>query len=169
MTPEFPGDVVKEENPNSKSFGTGGGKTSGIGNEGLTGSTKPVDLQSWQRMATEQEKMRKSAEQLEAALKMMQLPTGELKSSVDSMRKVEQQLRDANVQGLKAEQVVLMHKLNNTYRALTGTTAVTFDPTLQLPDEMRQQILDARSTKFQAEYEELVEDYFKSLSEAVAK
>ena len=62
-----------------------------------------------------------------------------------------------------------MHKLNNTYRALTGSTTISFDPTLQLPDEMRQQILDARSTKFQAEYEELVEDYFKSLSEAVAK
>jgi hypothetical protein len=161
--------VVKEENPNSKSHGTGGGKASGFGNEGLTGSTKPVDMQQWQRMATEQEKMRKSAEQLETALKLMQLPTGELKSSIDSMRKVEQQIKDANVQGLKTEQVVLMHKLNNTYRALTGTTTVTFDPTLQLPDEMRQQILDARSTKFQAEYQELVEDYFKSLSEAVAK
>lgn len=161
--------VIKEENPNSKSFGTGGGKTSGIGNEGLTGSTKPADLAQWQRMATEQEKMRKSAEQLEAVLKMMQLPTGELSSSIDSMRKVEQQIKDVNVQGLKAEQVVLMHKLGNTYKALTGTTTVTFDSTLQLPDEMRQQILDARSTKFQAEYQELVEDYFKSLSEASAR
>lgn len=161
--------VVEEENPNTKSHGTGGGKASGFGNEGLTGSTKPVDMQSWQRMATEQEKIRKNAEQLEMALKMLQLPTGELKASIDAMRRVEQKVQDADVQGLKTEQVVVMHKLNNTYRALTGTTTVSFDSTMQLPDEMRQQILDARSTSFQPEYQELVEDYFKSLSEAVTK
>ena len=58
---------------------------------------------------------------------------------------------------------------SQTYRALTGTTTITFDPTLQLPEEMRQQILDARSTKFQPEYQELVEDYFRSLSEAAVR
>lgn len=161
--------VVEEENPNSKSHGTGGGKTSGIGNEGLTASTKPVDLEAWQRMATEQEKIRKSAESLEVALKMLQLPTGELKASIDGMRRIEQHLKDANIQALKTEQVVVMHKLNNSYRALTGTTTVTYDPTLQLPDEMRQQVLDARSTSFQPEYQELVEDYFRSLSEAALR
>ncbi len=161
--------TVKEEDPTSKSFGTGGGKSGGFGQEGLQGKADAVRQDQWKRMGQQQAQARQNAQQLFAAASSMNLPTGELQGAIELMRAIENDIANNDYEALKRDQALLQQKLGQTIKAASGATTVSGDAAQRLPTDLQKEVLDARDSVIQPEYQPLIDDYFKALSEAVVK
>ena len=85
---------VKDSDTKSQGGATGGGKLSGIlSGEGLRGPPPPPSNQNAPRLAAQQAKIRQQAEALALKLRQYKLPSGDLEASVQSMRRLEDALK----------------------------------------------------------------------------
>ena len=157
---------VEEENPLSRSGATGGGKQSGYGEEGFSGTAPARDERALEEMAMKQFRIKANAENLKAALSLIYLPAGDLDRGLLLMKQAEEEIKNMDFKNLPETQKKILHSLKNTYHSVTGNAYIQADPQMNMPVELKREILAAGSEDYPKEYEKLVSEYFKAISRA---
>jgi len=166
LTPDafLPGEI-KDESKEPPGGATGGGKVSGAGSEGMEGPIPPEVSRQMQRLATQQAQIRNKAERVVADFKVMHYPPNDLQQAVSDMRSVEVNLQSGRYQNVLRKKEVLLKGLRKTKMFLEGEVLITRDRSIGLPSYLQDEILDSMAAPPPKGYEDLLRNYYRSLSE----
>jgi hypothetical protein len=154
---------VKDSDKSSQGGATGGGKLSGTGAEGLRGPPPPQTMQKLPRLADSQAKIRQEAESLAMKLRKYQLPTGELETSINAMKKLETSARRGDGLGVRRAFSQALDALGDAKQSVRAETGLQRERT-KLPEWYRDEIKTGLSDGVPKGYEEMVSEYFKVLA-----
>ena len=161
---------VEEENPNSKAKATGGGKQSGQGGEGgMQGTAPPRNELGMRSLARKQEDLKRNTERIYSQAMLLYLPTGELDTSVLLMQQAMKALQAGDLPGFKSLQTQIVHSLVATLAPGQGRSTVQLDPMLKMPNDMKDEIYNAKNERIPAEYEGMVSEYYKAIAGAATE
>ena len=155
--------TVEDTSKDAQGGASGGGKQSGVGDEGLIGVTPDQDPDVKERLAGNQGELRQRAEALLRKLGKRQLPTGDLREALNKMtlmRKLQAGGNENEVRKLKKE---IAGALRNAQIALVLSINAG-------REKVKQQKLQNFTVKYQekekvpAEFQDCVSGYFKALA-----
>lgn len=81
------------------------------------------------------------------------------------MNRVQSDLDNFRYQNALRRRGITLSALNKTRQLLTGQVDITVDSTSNMPKRIRDDISDAMKAKLPAEYSEVLQKYFRRLSE----
>jgi|GEM_PF-1086465 len=156
--------TVEDKSKDASTGSTGGGKQSGVGDEGLTGVTPDQDSDIAQRLGGNQSELKQKAQALLRRLNEKGLPSGEVQEALRKIAAYEQVVKQGEGVAAKRLKGEIVGALKNARGALEQTLKADYEKV------SRQKLQDFRSRhqeqeKIPAGYEDTVGLYFKSLSE----
>ena len=143
---------------------TGGGKASGAGAGGLEGPVPPQVKAKLKNAAIKQAELRNKAEKINAQFKVMRWPTT-FEETVKEMKLVEADLEDGRYQSVLRRRPIILKNLKGTRTFLNEQVRINKDYSSSLPKYLQDEILDATQGGTPRGYEQLLKDYFKSISQ----
>jgi len=155
--------TVEDTSKDAQGGASGGGKQSGIGDEGLIGVTPDQDPDIKQRLAGTQGELRQRAEALLRKLGKRELPTGELREALNKMAKLQNLQTKGNEMQIKQLKREIAGALRNAKIALVLSINAG-------QEKVKQQKMQNFTVKYQekekvpAEYQDCVSGYFKALA-----
>ncbi len=166
LTPEpFQKGQVADKSTDPAGGATGGGKLSGAGAEGLEGPLPPPAKQQLKRLAGRHAQLLNRAERMRAAFKVTDYSNFQFLRAITLMNRVQGDLDNFRYQNALRRRPVTLSALRRTHQLLTGRIDVTTDSTANMPKHIRDDIADAMKAKLPAEYREVLQKYFRKLSE----
>ena len=154
--------TVEDKSKDAQGGASGGGKQSGLGDEGLTGVTPEQDQDISQRLAGNQGELKQRTQALLKKLSDRNLPTGNLREALEKMRQIEQGGIDGGVD---------IRRARNEMAAALRNAKTALDTSVKSEEEkLKQRKHQAFTVKFEqqekvpAGYEEYVGRYFKALA-----
>ena len=154
--------TVEDKSKDAQGGASGGGKQSGIGDDGLTGVTPEQDQDINQRLSGNQGELRQRTQALLKKLSDRNLPTGDLREALEKMRQVEQGGINGGVD---------IKRVRNEMASSLRKARTALDTSLKSEEEkLKQRKHQAFIVKFEqqekipAGYEEYVGRYFKALA-----
>jgi len=156
--------TVDDKSKDPTGGSTGGGKQSGVGDEGLTGVTPDQDSDINQRLGGNQSELKQKAQALLRRLNDKGLPSGEVQEALRKIAAYEQVLKRGDGVEARRLKTEIVDSMKNAKTALEQTLKADYEKV------SRQKLQDFRSRhqeqeKIPAGYEDTVGLYFKSLSE----
>ena len=156
--------TVDDKSKDATGGSTGGGKQSGVGDEGLTGVTPDQDSDISQRLGGNQSELKQKAEALLRRLNDKGLPSGEVQDALRKIAAYEQVVKRGDGVEARRLKTEIVESMKNARSALEQTLKSDYEKI------SRQKLQDFRSRhqeqeKIPAGYEDTVGLYFKSLSE----
>jgi hypothetical protein len=155
--------TVEDTSKDAQGGASGGGKQSGIGDEGLIGVTPDQDPDIKQRLAGTQGELRQRAEALLRKLGKRELPTGELREALNKMAK----LQSLQTKGNEIEVKQLKREIAGALRNAKIALVLSINAG---QEKVKQQKMQNFTVKYQekekvpAEYQDCVSGYFKALA-----
>jgi hypothetical protein len=166
LTPEpFSKGDIHDTSPESAGGATGGGKTSGAGNEGLEGPVPPDIQRRMGSLAGKQAQLRNKAEGVKAALAVKNYDSFALQQAIDGMRRVQRDILAGRYSSALRQKDVIVDNLKDTKMLLGGEVKIRQDASPSVPNEVRKDVLDALDKPMPAGYEEYLKKYYERLSE----
>ncbi|MDY7011008.1 MAG: hypothetical protein SVV80_09695 [Planctomycetota bacterium] len=166
LTPEpFQKGQVSDSSGEPGGGATGGGKLSGAGSEGLEGPLPPPVKQQLKRLAGKHAQLLSRAQRLQAAFKVTDYSNFQFLHAVTLMNRLQGDLDNFRYRNALRRRGVTLSALKQTRQLLTGQIDVTTDSTAEMPKKIRDDISDAMKSKLPAEYSEILQKYFRTLSE----
>ena len=154
--------TVDDKSKDAQGGASGGGKQSGIGDDGLTGVTPEQDQNISQRLAGNQGELKQRTQALLKKLSDRNLPTGDLREALEKMQQIEQGGINGGVD---------IRRVRNDMAAAMKNAKTALDSSIKSEEEnMKQRKHQAFTVKFEqqekvpAGYEEYVGRYFKALA-----
>ena len=161
----FENATVMELDNKTPSESTGGGKRSGMGPEGFTGRP-PLTLQNkLNRLAEQQAGIRQRAEKLDNQLNNLYLAPKELKSSVEAMKEIEQDLKEFRLTKVLEKQRQSIKDLRTIQKAITDPLSSFAERKKQQRQKDTQAVETVQEEQFPPQYAEALNLYFRSLAE----
>ncbi len=148
---------------------TGGGKLSGSGQEGLEGHTPAEIPGQMKRLAGKQASIINRAERIAANFKTGEYTSFRMKQAITLMNRVKNDLDDGRYRNALRARKVTIQALRQTQMMIGKKLEVTEDSSNAMPKYVRDNIAAARGGKLPAEYREMLEQYYRRLSERVGK
>ncbi|NLE66378.1 MAG: DUF4175 domain-containing protein [Lentisphaerae bacterium] len=165
LTPQpFEPGRVEDSSGKDEGGATGGGKLSGYAAAGLRGTPPSAAPGRLPRLAENQVRLRQDAEAANARLRAWRLPTGDIENSIAEMRKAEQSLQRRDGLGLRQAHARVLDALRESRDAIRNETGLRRER-MNLPDWVRGEILGGGRDPVPRGFEQLVADYFKTLSQ----
>lgn len=157
---------LKQEGQNDPNGSTGGGKKAGAGRIGLQGGTPPPDMaKDMGRLSAKQAGLREKAEQVAQKLDTAGVSTKRLNEAIELMKSVEKDLVDRRYDDAARKRRDALQKLRTSLGAdLDPTTAARLKRALDLPPQLRNELLQSADEGYPAGYEGLLKSYYKALS-----
>lgn len=155
--------TVEDTSKDAQGGASGGGKQSGIGDEGLIGVTPDQDPDIQQRLGGTQGELRQRAEALLRKLGKRELPTGELREALNKMPK----LQTLQTKGNEIEVKQLKREIAGALRNAKIALVLSINAG---QEKVKQQKMQNFTVKYQekekvpAEYQDCVSGYFKALA-----
>jgi len=143
---------------------TGGGKASGAGAGGLEGPIPPQVSAKLKNAAIKQAELRNKAEKINAQFKVMRWPTT-FEETVKEMKLAEVDLEAGRYQSVLRRRPIILKNLKGTRTFLKEQIRINRDYSSSLPKYLQDEILDATQGGTPRGYEQLLKDYFKSISQ----
>ncbi len=166
LTPDpFEEGSVDDQSSETATGSTGGGKLSGMGEEGFQGPIPPPLQQKLQRMALQQQQLIDAARHLDYGLKKYRHPRGRLPETIELMEAQKRSLEQAEVGTFGRYQKVVLSNLREVKELTDKQKQLTRDRSALLPKKLRDEISAAQSESVPDEYQEMVRNYFRALSE----
>jgi hypothetical protein len=166
LTPEpFSKGDIKDSSPEAPGGATGGGKTSGAGNEGLEGPVPPDIQRRMGSLAGKQAQIRNKAEGVKAALAVKNYDSFALQQAIDGMRRVQRDILAGRYSSALRQKDVIVDNLKDTRMLLGGEVKIRQDASPSVPNEVRTDVLDALDKPMPQGYEEYLKKYYERLSE----
>lgn len=165
LTPQpFESGQVQDNSSKDEGGATGGGKLSGYGELGLRGPAPSSTPKSLPRLTDNQTRLRQEAEAAQVLLRAWHLPTGDLENSIADMRQAESALQRQDGLGLRQSHTRVLDALRESRDAIRNETGLRREH-MNLPEWVRGEILGGRRDSVPKGFEQLVADYFKTLSQ----
>ncbi len=155
---------VKDSSKEDTGGATGGGKLSGFAGEGLRGPTAPGSNQKMPRLAEQQAKIRQQAEALALQLRRYHVSSGDLETSANAMRQLEDAARKNDGLGVRRAFSQAVTTLNAARKSVDRQVAVRREQD-KLPAWMREEIRVGVQDGIPKGYEEMAGEYFRALAE----
>ncbi len=143
---------------------TGGGKASGAGAGGLEGPVPPQVEARLKGLAAKQAELRNKAEKIDAKFKVMSWPSP-FEETVKAMKQAEDDLRGGRYQNVLRQRPIILKNLKDTRLFLQEQVRISKDSSSPLPHNLQDEILDASEGAAPRGYEQLLKDYYKSISQ----
>ncbi len=154
--------TVDDKSKDAQGGVSGGGKQSGLGDDGLSGVTPEQDQDISQRLTGNQGELKQRTQALLKKLSDRNLPTGDLREALDKMRQIEQGGINGGVD---------IGRTRSEMAAALRHAKTALDSSVKSEEEsMKQRKHQAFTVKFEqqekvpAGYEEYVGRYFKALA-----
>jgi len=154
---------VKDSAKGDQGGATGGGKLSGHGAKGLRGPAAPPMAQQMPRLAEKQAKIRQQAEALAMKLRAHNIPTGDLETAVETMKKFEDAARKMDGGKLRQSYSRVIDALGDAKETVKAETSLLREQT-KLPAWMRDEISAGLQDGTPKGYEDMVAAYFRALA-----
>ena len=166
LTPEpFQKGQVNDTSTEPPGGATGGGKFSGSGAEGLEGPVPPDVKKEMPRMAKRQASLVNKAERIKGQFKVNDYASFKFLQAITLMNRVQRDLEKGRYQNvLRARNQTLSALRQSKLRI--GNIDVTEDTSGAMPKYVRDDIADAMKGKLPEEFKDVLEQYFRRLSEA---
>jgi len=168
LTPDpFEAGAVNDTSPEPATGSTGGGKVSGAGEEGLQGPV-PMALQDrLKRLADSQQQLIDKANRVDYGLRKYRYPRGRLPETIELMEELKSDLEGAeDILTAGTRHRVVLSNLRELKSLIAAQKQVIRDRTALLPKELRDEIAAARDEVVPAQYQDMVDEYFRALSQA---
>jgi len=156
---------VKDTSTDPTGGATGGGKVSGVNQEGLRGTPPPAIQQQMARIANQQAEIRQQAERIEYGLERRNYQSDDLSQAVELMKEMENDLGRLAGRDYGELQRRVVEKLQQAKKVVGAQVRSNEDTAAHLPKRMRDELESAMDEEAPAEYRDLIEDYYKNLSE----
>jgi hypothetical protein len=167
LTPDpFEAGWVKDTSAEAPTGATGGGKVSGQGAEGFQGPVPPPLQQRLKRMAVQQGELIDKAKRLDYGLQKYQHPRGKLPETIDLMEKQKAGLEQAELSTFGKTQRIVLDNLREVKELSEKQKQLYRDRSALLPKQLRDEIASSQNEKVPEQYRQMVENYFRALSEA---
>jgi hypothetical protein len=170
LTPDpFEAGWVKDSSSEAPTGATGGGKVSGQGAEGFQGPMPPPLQQSLKRLAQQQSEIIDKARRLDYGLKHYRQPRGRLPEAIEMMEIQRDALEGGEVGNFARQQRIVLSNLREVKELSDKQKQLWRDRSALLPKELREEIAASRSEQVPEQYREMVDNYFRALSEAATR
>jgi hypothetical protein len=164
-TPDaFEAGRVKDKSKDPSGGSTGGGKIGGANKEGLRGVPPPPIQGKMERLADRQADIRNTAEKVKVALGRRGYVSEDLARALERMKRLESELRAHRGAEMTGDARAIAEELGAVKRAVRDELEVTRDPA-RGSRSTREELLSARDEPIPADYQDLVREYYKALSE----
>ncbi len=164
LTPQpFEPGRVQDSSGKDEGGATGGGKLSGYGMAGLRGPAPSSAPGRLPRLAENQARLRQDAEEAMLRLRAWHLPTGDMENAIEEMRQAQAALRRGDGIGLRQAHTRVLDGLRESRDAIRNETGLRRER-MNLPKWVRAEILGALRDPVPKGFEQLVADYFTTLS-----
>jgi len=168
LTPDpFEAGVVQDTSAEPPTGSTGGGKVSGAGKEGFQGPLPPAAREALRRLAHQQQQLIDKARRLDFGLEKYRYPRGRLPDTIELMEEIQGELDAGTFIPTAARQHrVVLSDLREIKDLVQKQKQLARDRSALLPEELREEIAAALRQDVPREYREMVDNYFRALSEA---
>ena len=165
LTPEpFQKGEVNDKSTEPPGGATGGGKLSGAGAEGLEGPVPPELKKEMPRLAAKQAAIANKAERLRAKFEVNSYAGFKFLQAITLMNRVKGDLDSYRYQNVMRTKDQTLAALKQS-RLRIGEIDVTADESAGMPKYVRDNIADAMKGKLPEEFKDVLEQYYKRLSE----
>jgi hypothetical protein len=168
----FEAGTVKDHAPESASGATGGGKRSGAGQEGLEGQAPPCRGEL-KRMANIQQNLITQAKRLDRGLEKYNYPRGDLPKTIELMEQYESELdslsKGESIPTAGKTNKAVLQNLQEMKDLVAKQKELSRDNTALMPKELRDEIASSQQEGVPREYQDMVDSYFRALSESSNK
>jgi len=158
--------TVKDSSAEPPTGSTGGGKASGVGQEGLRGPMPPSVRSELKRVSGLQQQLIDKAQNLDYGLRKYNYPRGELPKTIELMRQIQSNIERGDIPTAGSSTRVVLSNLSELKDVVSRQKRLTRDNSASLPKEIRDEIAAGANEAVPQEYRELVSSYFRALSEA---
>jgi hypothetical protein len=155
---------IKDTSKDPVGGATGGGKMSGEGAAGLQGPVPAKAVEGLKRLATKQAELRNTAERLALQYKLSRFDNFKLKTSINLMREVEEDLKAGRYQNAMRQRDVLLDDMDTSRMLLSGTMNVQQDATPTTSLKMQRDLNDAMKGQLPAAWSDPLKEYYKKLA-----
>ncbi len=170
VSPEpFQKGQVDDKSTDPAGGATGGGKLSGAGGEGLEGPVPAPLAKELQRLAGRQATLINRAEKHRAKYKPNDYRNFKLTEIITLMNRVRNDLENNRYRNVLRARHKTLSAIRRAQLLLTGKVSVSADTTSAMPKRVSNDISDAMNGKLPAEYEDVLREYFRRLSEQGGK
>jgi len=155
--------TVEDTSKDAQGGASGGGKQSGVGNEGLIGITPDQDSDIKERLAGTQGELRQRAEALLRKLGKRQLPTGDLREALGKMAR----LKNLQTKGNEVEIKQLKKEIGGALRNAKIALVLSINAGQEKVKQQKMQnftVKHQQKEKVPTEYQDCVNGYFKALA-----
>lgn len=159
---------VNDTSQDPVSGSTGGGKVSGQGGEGLQGAPPPEIQKEMGRLAGQQAELMSRAEGLLHELRKRHYPTREVEKAIADLKEIEKQLREGAHGDLTSKVRSVVEKLRDAQKTIDEQTRINREKQRRVPERDRDGMSGTSDDKMPSEYQELIEEYYRSLAEEEA-
>ncbi len=167
LTPDpFEAGWVKDTSGEAPTGATGGGKVSGQGAEGFQGPVPPPLRQRLKRMAVQQGELIDKATRLDYGLRKYRHPRGRLPEAIELMKAQRASLEEGELSTFGRHQRIVLSNLREIKELSEKQKQLWRDRSALLPKRLREEIASAQDERVPEQYREMVENYFRALSEA---
>lgn len=170
LTPEpFQKGEVKDESGDPAGGSTGGGKVGGAGGEGLEGPVPPPLAKEMKRLAGKQAALLNKAERVSAKFSTNDAANIKLIESITLMSRVKADLESFRYRNVLRARKETLGALSQSKLLLSGQIDVSNDTSVSMPKYIMDDISDAMKGNLPEEFREVLQQYYKRLSEQPRK
>ena len=166
LTPEpFQKGEINDQSTEPAGGSTGGGKLSGSGGEGLEGPVPPPLAKEMQRLAGKQADLISRGRKFLENYKQTDYASFRLLQTITLLDKVRDDLENNRYRNALRQRQDVREALQQTRLATGRKVDVTVDTSAAMPKYIKDSISDAMKGKMPEEFRDVLEEYYKRLSE----
>ena len=170
LTPEpFQKGEVNDTSKEPPGGASGGGKVSGAGGEGLEGPVPPELKKEMPRMAGKQAALVNKAERIRAQFAAGDYTNFKLLEAITLMNRLRDELDNYRYRNVLRQKKEVLGALGSAKDLVGGKIDVEADTSATLPKYIRDDINDAMNGTMPPEYREVLEQYYRRLSEQASR
>jgi len=170
LTPEpFQRGEINDQSTEPPGGSTGGGKLSGAGGEGLEGPVPPPLAREMQRLAGKQADLISRGRRFLENYQQKDFASFKLLQSITLLDRVRGDLENYRYQNVLRARKVVLDSLQQTKLAVDRRYEVTVDRSGAMPKYIQDSVADAMKGKMPEEFRDVLEQYYKRLSEQGGK
>jgi hypothetical protein len=155
---------VEDKSGDPGGGGTGGGKLSGSGAEGLRGPPPPALQKELDRLKGRTVEIKQKAEKLDANLRALRYPAEQVGDAVRLLESMGARVQKGEIGRFAAEHKVLLEQLADARALIEGALRLNREASSRVPKRLKDELSSVAKEQMPEAYRELLRRYYRSLA-----